>query len=114
MFALGCCSVSLRNEGDTKRMLRECKGKEGKTGIRHKASKARLGVNIFPITKPLGTGRLMPTLGRKSHSLGWKIIFPPVGKKLFLGREIWLPHLGLQGTGACVRIFPIRTTKHGG
>ena len=65
MFALGCCSVSLRNEGDTKRMLMECKGKEGKTGVRHKARKARLGVNIFPITKPLGTGRLAPSLGRE-------------------------------------------------
>ena len=85
MFALGCCWISLRNEGGTKRMLRDCKGKEGKTGVRHMASKARLGVNIFPITRPLGTGRLAPPLEGKSHSLGWKIIFPPVGKNFSTG-----------------------------
>lgn len=90
-------------QGERGKDWRTTHGKQGTAWCKH-----------FSHNKTFRYGQAGASLGRKESFPRVENNFPSRGKKLFLGREIWLTHLSLQGTGACVRIFPIRATKPGG
>ena len=87
-------------QGERGKDWRTTHGKQGTAWCKH-----------FSHNKTFRYGQAGASLGRKESFPRVENNFPSRGEKLFLGREIWLSHHGLQGTEDCVRIFPIRTRK---